>query len=236
MRAASALHPWLRVAAAAIGLAVISLVSDVTSTAQLSGDADRVLVVRSTISRLVNAGTVWAGLAVWSGWLLRRPTAAFGAAIGACLLALGVHYGAGQLLGLFGAGAFVNNAHWFAIAVIVGGPLGLLGSVARRRDLWGVTARLTVPMGAVVEPLYTGAFTSPAFLPWTVRVSGYISGAVLLAAGIAGAIAVLVDARRRHLAGSRRINPHTPNREVPATSTTPASSHTHRGVDVPDER
>jgi hypothetical protein len=195
------LRGWGLVIAAAIGLALVSLASNVTTNSQALGGADTLLVLRSTISKLVNAGTVWAGLAVLSGWLVRRPARAVVAGIVACLLALGVHYGVGQLLGLFDAEGFTENSYWFAVAVIVGGPLGLIGSIARRRDQWGVAARLSVPLGAIVEPIYLDMFTRPPIFPWTVRASSAATGVLLLTIGTAGCVAVLVTARRQFLRG-----------------------------------
>lgn len=42
-------------------LGVLALLSNITSLAQLGGEADLLLGVRTTLSLLLNAGTVWAG-------------------------------------------------------------------------------------------------------------------------------------------------------------------------------
>lgn len=183
---------WCLVIAAATGLALVSSASNVTTASQLSGEADALLVVRSTVSKLVNAGTAWAGLAVLSGWLVRRPVQAVAAGIAGCLLALVVHYGSGRILGLFGSGVWTENSYWFAAAVVLGGPLGLVGATARRPGSWGRVSRLLVPVAAALEPFATGLFTSPSVMPWTSRVSSVVTGIVLLGAGTVGGAAVLV--------------------------------------------
>jgi hypothetical protein len=146
---------------------------------------------------LVNSGTVWGGLAILAGWLVRRPVQAMGAGLVSLLTALGVHYGFGLAVGMFDAAAVAANAYWFAVAAVVGGPLGLVGVVARRSDWWGVVARLVVPAAAVYEPFFAGMFTRPAIMPWPDRVSAIVSGLILIAAGVAGGVAVLHAARRQ---------------------------------------
>ncbi|GLY00660.1 hypothetical protein [Actinoplanes sp. NBRC 101535] len=183
---------WLLVVAAAAALALVSLASNVTTTSQLEGKADTLLAVRFTASRLVNAGAVWAGLAVLAGWLVRRPVPAFAAGIVALLTACAVHYGTGLLVGMFDAAVWSDNRIWLLAAAVVGGPLGLVGAVARRPGRWGLAARLIVPAGAVLEPFVIGQFTAPAILPWPTRVSGFVSGAMLLTLGLLGCLRVLV--------------------------------------------
>jgi hypothetical protein len=195
---------WLLALAAAVTLALVSLASNVTTVSQLSGEANALLAVRSTLSKLVNAGTVWAGLPVLSGWLVRRPLHAAASGTTAGVLALVVHYGVGQLLGMFDSAVWTANAFWFAAAVAVGGLLGLVGAAARRADLWGLLGRLTVPVGAVLEPFALGMFTTPAILPWPDRVSSAVSGVVLLTAGILGGAAVLVFRPQSRAAPRRR--------------------------------
>lgn len=188
-------RPWIGVLAAATVLALVSLASNVTTESQMSGEADTLLAVRFTVSRLVNSGVVWAGLAVLAGWLMRRPLPAVAAGVVSSIAALAVHYGAGMLAGMFDAGIWRDNAFWFLAAAVTGGPLGLVGAIARRPDGWGLAARLVVPAGAVLEPFALGRFTAPAILPWPTRVADYVTGAVLLVAGMVGGARVL--ARRR---------------------------------------
>jgi hypothetical protein len=54
---------WWLVLAAAVVLALVSLASNVTTVSQLEGRADLLLAGRLTLSQLINAGSVWAGLA-----------------------------------------------------------------------------------------------------------------------------------------------------------------------------
>ncbi len=188
---------WGLVIVAATVLGLAALASNVMTMSQMEAEANTLLAVRTTISRLVNAGAVWAGLAVVSGWLVRRPVQAFAAGVVALLVALVVHYGVGLILGMFDPNVLTENQNYFTDAVVLGGPLGLVGAIARRPDLWGVVARLVVPAAAVLEPFVIGMFTSPAIMPWPGRVASTISGVVLLTAGTAGGIKVLVAARKQ---------------------------------------
>jgi hypothetical protein len=195
---------WGLVLVAANVLALVALASNATTMSQIEAEANTLLAVRRTISQLVNAGTVWAGLAVVSGWLVRRPVQAFAAGVAALLVALVVHYGVGLILGMFDPNVWTENRYYFTAAVVLGGPLGLVGAIARRPDLWGVVARLVVPAAAVLEPFVLGMFTSPAIMPWPQRVASVISGLVLLTAGTAGCIRVLVAARKQQSTRERR--------------------------------
>lgn len=196
---------WILVVAAACVLALVSLASNVTTTSQLEGEANTLLAGRSAVSQLINAGSVWAGLAVVSGWLVRRPAPAAAAGIVALLTACVVHYGAGTVLGMFPADIWAANSHWFLAALVLGGPLGLVGALAHRLDPWGLAARLVVPAGAVFEPFHRGWFTTPALLPWPNRAADAISGAVLVTAGVVGCLRVLAaDRRRRAVADGQR--------------------------------
>jgi uncharacterized protein DUF6518 len=194
---------WLVIAAASV-LALVSLASNVTTLSQLEGKANALLATRLTLSQLVNAGTVWAGLAVASGWLVRRPVPAAAAGVVALLTACVVHYGVGMAFAMFDPDVWTDNSHWLLAAMVVGGPLGVVGAIARRRDLWGLAACLVVPTGAVLEPLVLGLFTTPAILPWPNRVADFISGSVLLLAGVAGCVRVLAGAWSRRQASHER--------------------------------
>ncbi|WP_415972853.1 hypothetical protein [Rhodococcus sp. 077-4] len=191
---------WGLVVAAAVTVALVSLVSNITSESQLSAQADTLLAVRSTVSKLVNSGAVWAGLPILSGWLVRRPLQAFAAGIVAGLTALSVHYGVGQLFGMFDATVWAANRVWFAMALVAGGPLGLVGVVARGGGLWGLVARLVVPAGAMIEPFFLGMFAVPAIMPWPTRVASVAAGVILVLAGVVGAAVVICrwrEQRRR---------------------------------------
>ncbi|WP_432508703.1 hypothetical protein [Kineococcus auxinigenes] len=199
-------------------LALLSLASNVATTSQPSGEADGLLTARWTVSKVLNAGVVWAGLPVLSGWLVRQPVHGVLAGVVAPLTALAVHYGAGQLLDVFAPTVWVENAGWFAIAALTGGPLGVVGVVARRRGLGGLPARLTVPAGALLEPFVLGVFTVPDRLPRPDRVSGVLSGLVLVAAGAAGVVAVAVVGARRGRDDGRATRSPRPDDETTAVA------------------
>lgn len=187
---------WGYVVAAAVVVALVSLASNVTSVSQLSAEADVLLAVRSTISKLMNSGAVWAGLPILAGWLVRRPLQAFASGVVASLIALVVHYGVGQLFGMFDESVWAANHVWFVLALVAGGPLGLVGVVARGSGPWGSVARLVVPAGAVLEPFYRGMFSEPTIMPWPTRVSSMAAGLILVVAGLV-TVAMLIRQRRR---------------------------------------
>jgi hypothetical protein len=191
---------WWLVLAATVALALLSLASDVTTSAQLSGDADGLLTARWTVSKLLNAGVAWAGLPVLAGWLVRRPGPAAAAGVAAAVGALVVHYAVGTALGVFGPDIWTSNLSWFVVAAVTAGPLGLVGALARRRGPVGLLARLVVPVGALLEPVVTGSLTPPRFPTTTPdRVSDVVSGGVLV---VLGAFAVAVVVRRAQRRGA----------------------------------
>lgn len=175
----------------AVGLGLLSLLTNITTTAQLEGRDEVLNAVRKSATRVLNSGTAWAGLSVLAGWLVRRPIPAAAAGAGAGLLALLVHYGVGVGLGVLGTSAFSSNASWFVAAVVAGPSLGLVGATARRTDLLGLFARLVVPLGALLEPWVVGWLTPGAAEVWSNRVSGYAAAVVLIGAGILGLALVL---------------------------------------------
>ncbi|NAZ80709.1 hypothetical protein GTR02_02605 [Kineococcus sp. R8] len=187
---------WWPALSAAVVLALVSLASIAAVTSRLPGEGIGLLTAFRSVSEVLNAGVVWAGLAVLSGWLARRPLHGSLMGVVASLTALVVHYGAGRLLGVYAPAIWAENAAWFAIAAVAGGPLGVVGAVARSRGPLGLPARLTVPVGALLEPFVRGGFTVSEHLPWPDRVSGALSGSVLVAAGVAGSVVVVVGATR----------------------------------------
>lgn len=196
------LRGWGLVLAAASVLGLLSLASDATTASQINGEANTLRAVRGTISVLLN-GTLWAALAVLSGWLLRRPVQAAAGGVVALLAALVVHYGVGWLVGMFDTAGVLDNSYWFVQALVVGGPLGLVGAVARRSDRWGVLARLVVPVMAVLEAFVRDSFSAPAILPWAQRFEEVASGILLLLLGTVGSIWVLVRSRGNEKAQAR---------------------------------
>lgn len=175
---------WARALAAALLLAICSLLSNLTTAAQLAGRADVLLAIRLVFSKILNCGTAWAGLAIVAGWCVRRMRHAGLAGILCCELALVVHYGLGNLVGAMDLSTWWDNKSWFIGALVLGGPLGACGAVARRRGWPGLAARLLIPLGAVVEPFLLHMFTAPAILPWPARLSSGICGILLLTFGL----------------------------------------------------
>jgi hypothetical protein len=184
---------WARALGAALLLALVSLLSNITSTAQLEGRANALLTIRLVISKLVNSGTAWAGLAILAGWLVGRRLQSMWAAILCCELALVAHYALGNLIGVMDSSIWWANKSWFVFAIVFGAPLGLCGAAARRRDRLGLAARLLVPLGAMVEPFAMGMLTPPGALPRPDRVAGGICGVLLI---LFGAILGFIVIRR----------------------------------------
>lgn len=186
---------WTRILVVASLVGIIALVSNVTTTAQLAGEADGVLTLRFTVSKLVNSGTVWGGLLILAGWLVRRPRHAALAGVIAGEVALMVHYGLGHAFAIHQGDIWRSNWYWFIAPLILGIPLGLIGAMARREDLRGLAAQLVVPVAAIIEPLSLGMLSPPEILPPPARISSIACGVILIALGLLGA--VIVGVRRR---------------------------------------
>lgn len=152
------------------------------------------------LSRLLNSGTVWAGLAIVVGMLLRRPLIAGVGGVLASVWALLVNDTLGWALGVLGRDAWALNAHWYLLSLVIGGPLGLLGWLARGPGLVGLVGRLSIPLGAVLETLVRGYFTPPGFLSPAARFGWLASGWALLVGGVLGAGFVLHQWRNNHRA------------------------------------
>ncbi len=183
---------WFLVGTAALALAVVSWVTNVTTMAQISGEANEFLTFRNTLSKLANSGTAWAGLAILCGWSVRRPISAAMAGVAGSWLALAAHYAIGRISGMFAADIWTENVEWFMAAVLFGGPLGLVGAAARRGDVWGFIARLVVPVGAVLEPFVIGMFTSSPMRSWPDRFASVVCGIILIAGGVVCGVAFVI--------------------------------------------
>lgn len=186
---------------AACLLAVLSLLTNITTDAQLAGQDQEIFAMRRTGSLLLNAGTVWAGLSVLAGWLVRRPMPAAVAGVGAGTGALVMHYGLGEATGAMPPGSFGSNVAWFAVAGVTGAPLGLVGDLTRRPHRWGLAARLLVPAGAVLEPWVARWWQRDALTTPAERLSDVAAATILTAAGLAAAAWVLHDARSSRALG-----------------------------------
>ena len=174
---------------------VLSAVSNWTSTAELSGQLNAYSVVRKTVSKLLSSGTVWAAVAVFAGYRLRRP---FPSALGggvAAELTLVIHYGFGRMVGIYPDTIWRDNLVWFYAGVLLCVPLGVSGLLAARGGRTGIAARLLVPVGAMAEPQLLNMLSPPQLLPWPERWSSMISGVILVVAGLAGTVIVLWRAR-----------------------------------------
>lgn len=186
------------VALAVVTLGVASLVANLTTSAQLSGEQQVLFGVRRTGSLLLNAGTVWAGISVLTGALMRRaiPAAVAGTLAGAG--ALVVHYGVGELTGAMPAGSFTSNTFWFVAAFLTGAPLGLIGAVARSRTRWAVPARLVVPLAAIVEPWFARWWQSSDLDAAAVSSSNLAAAGILTSLGLVGIWVTLTRARSQN--------------------------------------
>ncbi|MGD7733126.1 DUF6518 family protein [Propionibacteriaceae bacterium G57] len=190
-----AANRWVRAMSWAVWLGCLALLTNLTTTAQLSGDEPVLLAARFAISKLANAGVVWAGVSVLAGWLVRRPVQAAVAGVAAGEVALLSHYLLGQLMHA-PTSVIQGNEIWLLAAALFGAPLGLVGAAMRRPGPLGTLAALVVPLGAIAEPFVRGMFATPAMLPWPDSASSAVSGMLLVAVGLAASVRVLLRARR----------------------------------------
>lgn len=197
---------WRLLVWTCVGLAVASAVSNVALAPEMAGRWEQFAVVRKTLSRLLNAGVTWAGVAWVAGWCLRRPWWAVVGGVIACEATLLMHYLVlGVLNGNLGA-LLSTNALWFQAGLVFGAPVGLAGWLATRPGLVGVAGRLVLPAGALVEPWLLGMFSTWPEQPWPVRWSSMICGALLCAAGAVGAAFVLWRARHGESPSAARVS------------------------------
>jgi hypothetical protein len=190
---------WLWVLAAALLLAVISLLTNLNTQAELEGKADTWLAIRGSLSKIAKAGTLWAGIGVLAGWLVQRPLAAALAGIAATAVAIFGHYGLGIALGVFDGQVWADNRIWVLAPVIVGAPLGVIGALARRPALVGLLAGLVVPFGALTEPWVGGRWPwlGNAILPAPQRISDAVCAIVLTIFGLSLGSLVIRRNRRQ---------------------------------------
>lgn len=193
--------PRAQVIAAVVGLAVLSLVFNISLPGEMSGDLPVVSFVRKSITMVLNSGTAWAGIAVFAGWRSRTVLGAILAGFGASVGALLLHYLLGIVATIYAPSILAENVTWFQAAALFCGPLGAVGWLARRRDVLGLLAAMVVPLGALLEPFALRHF-GPFYprIPWPVVGANIVSGIVLIVLGLALALLVLVRRRR-----SRRI-------------------------------
>ena len=143
-------------------------------------------------SMLLNAGWVWAGLAVLGGWLLATPWRGAVAGVVSLISAVAAYYCYGLVLGdrvgLGFSGLSAQVRLWLIMAVLAGPLLGLAGALAHRCGLVGLIAALVVPVGATVEMLVLRSLGSESFMidPW----QAWTQLAVVMASTCAAALAV----------------------------------------------
>lgn len=183
---------------AAMALGIAALVTNIQTDAQLEGRDPTGQAVRLALSQVANAPSVWVGLLVLSGWLMRTPRRGAVAGPVGGLLALVTHYTLGELGGTFTlSSGFGSNLSWFAAAAMLGVPLGVLGAFARRRDVLGLGARLLVPIACVADPVVALQWQPDALLPRPQQVADVATAVVLTAVGVTSAVLVLLRERRR---------------------------------------
>lgn len=143
-------------------------------------------------SMLLNAGCVWAGLAVLGGWLLATPWRGAVAGVGSLISAVAAYYCYGLVfgdrVGIAFSGLSAHVRMWTILAVLAGPLLGLAGALARRSGLVGMIAALVVPVGAAVEMLVLRSLGSVTFRidPW----QAWAQTAVVIAAAAGAVVAV----------------------------------------------
>ncbi len=191
---------WAVALAGATALGILSLLADITSPAQLSGQQNMWLFIRWSVSKLLSAGTVWAAVGYLAGALVRRRPWAVVAGVLTSECALAAHYVFGMALGQFDATVWADNWLWFPVAAIAGAVLGLLGAVATGRGRAAFLLRFVLPLGAIIEPVEQGFFRPSQHFSWPDQWSSVVCGTVLW---IAAAVAVVVILRHGPGSGVR---------------------------------
>lgn len=164
------------------------------------------------VSLATNAVCVWAGLAVFAGWVLRHPLPAALAGVLSQLVAVASYYGFALVFAnRRGSSQILSDMeHWLLVAVVVGPLLGLMGSGLRRADWLGLINAVLLPVGALVDVL---RFQHPAkfeVMPWSAAVQVLL---VVLAA-VLGAAAHRA-ARRKLVQPGLPVFAHSEVKAVP---------------------
>lgn len=181
-------HPWRNIIVVCFGLALVSLVFNIALPTELMGGLQVWSFIRKTITKIVSSGTAWAAIAVYAGWKLASPARAYLGGITAAVVTLTIHYLLGVAAHLYPITEITRNAIWYLAAIVLCGPLGLIGWLAASPTRWGLIARLIVPAGAIAEPLVTGAVLRYRSIePWPESYSSTASGILLILLGAAAA-------------------------------------------------
>jgi Family of unknown function (DUF6518) len=149
LRHAAPVARWLSVVALGALLGTLTARADV-----LAGGLGEDGLWRAA-SMVLNAGCVWAGLAVLSGWIVGRPMVGALAGAIALLAAVGGYYAFGVAFGdrtQVGFGGLTGAVRmWGTLAIVVGPVLGVVGALIHRPPPLGLLAALVVPAGVIVE-------------------------------------------------------------------------------------
>lgn len=107
------------------------------------------------LSMVLNAASVWAGLGILAGWLVRRPLSALLAGPLALVVAVLAYYAygvtLGDRLGVESGEVLATGQHWILYAVLIGPVLGLIGALMRRPGWIGLLACMVLPLGVAYD-------------------------------------------------------------------------------------
>jgi Family of unknown function (DUF6518) len=158
------------------------------------------------LSLILDSGWAWAALGFALGWLTGPPVrlvhaVLIGAVAGAAGLSLATasYFATDLLFGI--SDTWPTVSYWLIRAVILGPPLGAAGTLARRSDVVGFFAGLTIPVGAAMSmllfPLRTGR-------PGESSAAAYAEASVWAAAAVGAAAVTLRFVRAQRWLRSRR--------------------------------
>lgn len=180
--------------------AITSLINDVSSPYRtigsrlVNGGWAWVAKAAEVASLLTDIGWAWAGLAVGVGWSAgtRRRGAMAGAL--ALIAATMAYYCVDGLL----AGAFSGQEmlFWWLASAVFGPALGAVGTSIERPGTIGLLARLTVPIGAIVQM----SFQPPDGNLPVVPTAAIWTRVIVLAAATVAIVIIII----RFLAADRR--------------------------------
>lgn len=143
---------------------------------------------RRVASLVVNAGAVWAGVAVLGGCLLGSVRQGLLGGPLALVPAVVVYYVLGAAVGSENLGGSADLIVFFSLlALVTGLAVGAVGGLIRRRNLLGLVAALVVPLGVCVELVWRS--TSVELQPDPARP---VANLILLSFALAGAVTAVI--------------------------------------------
>ncbi|QDZ15729.1 hypothetical protein [Humibacter ginsenosidimutans] len=86
--------------------------------------------------------------------------------------------------------ALTDLAMWSACAAVVCWPLARIGAALHRRDIWGLLARLVIPLGALLEVLGTRLPSELRVQPLPLTVAAYL---IVVGAAICAIVVLCVQ-------------------------------------------